>query len=421
MTSIASQFSLSSLFTSNGAIGRSVDAVLHVARTHLNMDVAFVAQFRDDDTRLLQHVDSRPGTSLISAGQVIPLKDGYCQKIIDGRLPELMPDTSKVPAAMALPETRAIPIGSHVSVPIRLSNGRIYGTFCCFSFRPDHTLSERDLALMHTLAGLVATQLEREMEGSHQREASCQRISAALAQGQPAMVYQPIVRLNESWDMCGVECLARFRVEPRRPPDQWFAEAAAAGMGLELEVAAIRRALTELHSLPGTFYVTLNASPETACSPEFAEALEIMPIERLVLEITEHARVKDYAVLKQGLAPLRNRGMQLAIDDAGAGYSSLQHIVSLQPDFIKLDASLVRNIHTDPTRRALAAALLEFGRQTESTIIAEGVETAGELSALHALGVSKAQGYLMSLPLTLPELRAMLESQPPRQGRPSPR
>jgi len=131
------------------------------------------------------------------------------------------------------------------------------------------------------------------------------------------------------------------------------------------------------------------------------ELMSELPGHRLVLEITEHATVEDYDALRAALRPLRGRGVSVAIDDAGAGYSSLRHILALEPDLIKLDMSLTRNICLDPARKALAAALISFARETGSRIIAEGVETAAELATLQSLGVEKAQGYFLGRPMAL--------------------
>jgi EAL domain-containing protein (putative c-di-GMP-specific phosphodiesterase class I) len=152
----------------------------------------------------------------------------------------------------------------------------------------------------------------------------------------------------------------------------------------------------------------VNASPETIISAEFSDALADLPAERIVLEITEHADVGDYDALLAALGPLRARGVRLAVDDAGAGYSSLRHILHLQPDLIKLDMSLTRNICLDPARKALASALVSFAREMGSQIIAEGVETEAELSTLKEIGVERAQGYLLARPLPLDEVLTLL-------------
>lgn len=99
----------------NGVGSGGVDRVLRTVRKYLGMDVAFIAHFRESD-RVFEHVDT-DGPPPIAPGQALPLEMGYCAKVVRGELPQLIPDTSKVPAALAIPETAAIPIGSHLSVP----------------------------------------------------------------------------------------------------------------------------------------------------------------------------------------------------------------------------------------------------------------------------------------------------------------
>jgi EAL domain-containing protein (putative c-di-GMP-specific phosphodiesterase class I) len=121
-----------------------------------------------------------------------------------------------------------------------------------------------------------------------------------------------------------------------------------------------------------------------------------------VLEITEHVSIAGYTEFKHSLEVLRARGVRIAVDDAGAGYASFRHILNIQPDIIKLDMSLTRNVDSDSGRRALASALIRFAQETGCEIIAEGVETAAELDTLRALGVTRAQGYYLGRPAPLP-------------------
>jgi EAL domain-containing protein (putative c-di-GMP-specific phosphodiesterase class I) len=100
--------------------------------------------------------------------------------------------------------------------------------------------------------------------------------------------------------------------------------------------------------------------------------------------------------------------VKIAVDDAGSGYASMRHVLNIIPNFIKLDVSLTRNIDSDRMRRALASALIEFGQQADCRIVAEGVETTGEMETLRHLGVHKAQGYFLSHPLPLQEFLARL-------------
>jgi len=140
-----------------------------------------------------------------------------------------------------------------------------------------------------------------------------------------------------------------------RPPSAWFAEATEVGLGAELELAAIRAALQRLDEFPSDVALAINVSPTTALDPRFCELL-LDVADRLVIEITEHAQVDDYDALRSALAPLRERGAQLAIDDVGAGFSNLRHILRLAPDILKLDLSLTQEIANDPAREALLRA-----------------------------------------------------------------
>jgi EAL domain-containing protein (putative c-di-GMP-specific phosphodiesterase class I) len=379
---------------------QAVDKVLHAIRDHLGMDVAFVSEFRKTD-RLFVHVSAKDRTP-IKTGDAAPLDEGYCQRVVDGRLPELMSDTGKVAAALALPETQAIPIGAHLSVPIRLADGRIFGTFCCFSFSADPTLGERDLKMMQVLAMVLADQIDRDLEGQRTHAERNTRITTALRSGQPSVVYQPIYDLHHG-RVAGFECLSRFQGEPVRPPDEWFAEAASIGLSVELELRAIETALRALPKIPSDAYLAVNCSPGAIIAGGLAKVLHATDISRVVLEVTEHDYIEDYPELLATLAPLRALGLRVAIDDAGAGYASLRHVLHIQPELIKLDISLTRGIDTDTQRRALAAALIAFAHQTQARIVAEGVESEAELRTLKQLGVDCAQGYFLARPMPLRE------------------
>lgn len=211
-------------------------------------------------------------------------------------------------------------------------------------------------------------------------------------------VFQPIVDLQTGGTV-GAEALARFNTPPLRPPDEWFAEAADVGMEVELEVAALHSALRQLRRMPSGLYLSLNASPSTMVSPEFRAVISDVAAERIVLELTEHTGIDDYDTFRQAIAEFRSKGLRLAVDDAGSGFSSFRHILNLRPDIIKLDIALTRGIDYDPARRALGSALLTFGLDAyNATVVAEGIETEGELNTLKALGCRYGQGYYLGKP-----------------------
>lgn len=372
---------------------------LHAIRLHLGMDIAFVSEFANG-RRIFRIIDSHLDAPPIQVGGSDPLDESYCQRVVDGRLPELIRDASLVAAARELPVTMALPVGAHLSVPIRLEDGVVFGTFCCFSFAPDQSLQERDLTLMRVFADFTGKQIERRLATGRVHDEIKERIASVLSDGSLSVVYQPVYHFAED-RIVGFEALSRFSAMPIRTPDVWFKEAAQVGLGEALEMAAIEAALQGLDRLPKDIYIALNVSPEHVISGALARVVLGKALDRIVLEVTEHVAIADYSEFAAALAPLRKDGIRLAVDDAGAGYASFRHILKLQPDFIKLDISITRDIDTDRTRRALAAALIRFAEETGSRIIAEGVETESELRVLRHLQVNKAQGYLIGRPMPI--------------------
>jgi len=398
-----------------GAAGLSpgqftIQRALQSVRTHLGMDVAYLSEFVGNES-VFKAVDAPGLEAIIKPGDRRSLDDVYCRHILDGRLPRLIPDTSEEPLALAMPITQAVPIGSHVSIPIYMPDGQPYGMFCCLSAKPNKSLNPRDLDIMTMFAELATHELHRELSSAQVSRSRQSRIESVIQSGAFSLVYQPICSLRDM-QVVGFEALCRFSDEPYRSPDKWFAEAAEAGLGVDLEIAVLERSVQDLQSLPEAAYVSFNASPETVTSGRLSSLFDRIPPGRVVLEVTEHAPVADYDHLMASLSDLRSRGARLAVDDAGAGFASLQHIVRLAPDFIKLDMSLTRDIDTDPARRALASALIFFARETGSAIIAEGIESAGELEIFKLLGVSNGQGYLLGRPMPLADIAGWRDGRP---------
>jgi EAL domain-containing protein (putative c-di-GMP-specific phosphodiesterase class I) len=224
------------------------------------------------------------------------------------------------------------------------------------------------------------------------------------------VVLQPIFNIRDD-TVVGYEALARFDIEPRVGTDVWFTRAEAVGLRLELEHAVLRRVLPLLSAMPKETFLSVNLSPDALVSKDLDFGIKSHDAGQLVIELTEHARVSDYAALNRRLAELRATGLRVAVDDAGAGFASLQHILQLSPEFIKLDISLTRHIDQDSPRRALASALITFATHISATIIAEGVETKGELLALRELGVTCAQGFYLARPAPFGSARTELVDQ----------
>lgn len=257
----------------------------------------------------------------------------------------------------------------------------------------------------------LALHLENERRTAAEWERRRHRVGQALAPEASAMVFQPIVDITTG-EAVGAEALARFNIEPIRSPDEWFAEALEVGMARDLEITAVNAALAQLRWLPPNAFLAINVSPETAATAALHAVLALHPADRVVLELTEHSPVDDYDDLLVGIRPLRERGIRIAVDDTGAGYASLAHILKIRPHILKLDRTLTRSIDLDPVPRALATALITFAREIGASIIAEGVETPDELRTLREIGIAWAQGYHLGRPGPLP-----LPSSP---SRPSP-
>jgi EAL domain-containing protein (putative c-di-GMP-specific phosphodiesterase class I) len=254
-------------------------------------------------------------------------------------------------------------------------------------------------AVMHGVVSELATQLRREEIEREASEALRGDIERFVSGHGVWMVYQQIQDL-ETGSVVGLEALARFGSIPAMPPDRWFAEATALELGHLLELRTLGEALHALPRIPDGAFLSVNCSQGVAASPEVAERLDGVE-HRVVLEITEHEAIEDYGALAERLAPLRERGLRVAVDDVGAGYASLRHALQLAPDMVKMDMSLTRDVDRDPGRRALAAALISFAAETRMAIVAEGIETAGELEALRALGVRFGQGFHLARPAPL--------------------
>lgn len=212
------------------------------------------------------------------------------------------------------------------------------------------------------------------------------------------MVYQRIVDMRRPSTIIGYEALARFPDSWLGGPAGWFAAANRVGLGVPLEMMAFRSALTQLPHLPTTTLLSVNVSPLTVTEGLHELQSADIPWHRLILELTEHVPVEDYDLVNEALAPLRRRGVKIAVDDTGAGFASLRHVLDLRPDIIKLDVGLVRGIDRDEHRASVARMLQGFSGSIGARVIAEGVETPAERDTLLQLGARLGQGYLFGRP-----------------------
>ena len=379
--------------TDGGAAANGIGRMLDLVRLHLDMDVAFVSEFVGDEW-VLRHISSDgPG---VRAGQRAPLEETYCKRITDGRFDCVIPDTAADPDAAGLEATAALGIGAYVGVPIILSDGTVYGTFCSYRRSPDPTLTGRDARFLGLIASLLSERLEADRVAGRQHRAELARVQGALAMGPPRVVFQPIVDLDtrEVW---AVEALSRFDVDPDRPTEDWFAEAHRVGLGVDLELQSVAAALDHLPAL-GSGALTVNLGPDAMCSAGLEVLLRDVDPGRVVLEVTEHELIDDVGRIRAAVAGFRKAGFRLAIDDMGAGYAGLTKLVNLAPEIIKLDRALVMRIDEDPTRQALVRAGVGFAAALGASLVAEGIETEAELAMLRELGITLGQGFHLGRP-----------------------
>jgi EAL domain-containing protein (putative c-di-GMP-specific phosphodiesterase class I)/DNA-binding NarL/FixJ family response regulator len=254
--------------------------------------------------------------------------------------------------------------------------------------------------LTHRLPALIdatdyiVTILRPAVERAETANTAITRLQGVIARHEFEIYLQPIVRL-ETGDVFAVEALTRFADGVR--PDVQFAEAAAFGMGLTLQRTTLAAAIKAAASLPPDVALSVNLSADVLQGEPSLPRIVATSRRPLIIEITEHERIDDYAAVQAALLAL-GPNVRLAVDDAGSGYASLRHILALQPAFVKLDIEWVRGIDRDPVRRALVSGLAFFARETGCELIAEGIETDDEAQAVRDLGIKLGQGYLLGRP-----------------------
>jgi len=372
------------------------------------MEVAYLSEFVGENL-VFRAVDAPGFEDSIAVGGDMPLDQVYCRHILNGKLPELIADTDDVAFTQTIALTNTLPIRSHVSVPIHRSDGSVYGMFCCLSRQPRQSLNSRDLEVMRAFASLSADQVNRQLTSDFATRSKLESIESILEECAFEIALQPIQRLQDQ-SIAGYEALCRFSRMPYRAPNLWFDDAAEVGLQAKLELLVIDKALGILPKLPNACYLAVNTSPATLAGGKVADLVAAAGGERIVVEITEHDEIENLDVLLMEIDRLREHGARIAIDDAGAGYSGLQQIIRLRPDVIKLDMSLTQDVDKDLARRALASAMVQFARDTNARVVAEGIETEAEMRTLKNIGVELGQGYHLGRPALWSDVLKLLQT-----------
>lgn len=384
-----------------------VDAITHRAQ-ELTRSAGAVLEIRDGD---VMRYWSASGIAQGQVGFSLPVSGSLSGRCIEEQQ-VLRCDDSEVDPRVNREACRSVGLRSMLVAPLNF-RGQVVGVLKVLATAPA-AYADTDCRTLEHLSTLVAASMYKAIEHAQMRAAldarmgqgererrhaqdARERLLQVLEGAQLTAALQPIVRLADGV-VVGYEALARFPLEYDLSTGRWFEDAASSGLSVELELAAAAVALARLPSLPDDAFLAVNVSPETACNARFHDLLAGHAPQRLVLEITEHTAVEDYARLGQCLSSLQQAGVRIAVDDTGAGFASLRHVLRLAPDIIKLDITLVREIDQRPRVQSLVAALLTFAQGTQAELIAEGVENERQLQTLKELGVPFAQGFHLGYP-----------------------
>ena len=244
-------------------------------------------------------------------------------------------------------------------------------------------------------AGVATGLLGLSLHARAERDRRRFDMARLVREGQFDAAFQPMVELHDGQVM-GYEALTRFR--DGIGPEARFAEAAGLGLGADLELATLANAIDASRLLASGTLLSVNVTPSLVLEHQDSLAGLLERADRpMVLELTEHDAVDDYVALRSAIRSF-DPDVRVSIDDAGAGFASLRHVVMLEPDFVKLDRTWVTGIDTDPTRQAMVAGLSHFARTTGCDLVAEGIEAEAERDTLSELDVRFGQGYLLGAP-----------------------
>jgi EAL domain-containing protein (putative c-di-GMP-specific phosphodiesterase class I)/CHASE3 domain sensor protein len=285
-------------------------------------------------------------------------------------------------------------IKSSAFAPI-LIEGEIIGLIGFATTDDDHGRHlVEDLPAVGEFASVAEAILAPALIARRLRVNERRRIETMIAARAFRPVFQPIVDLATGGTV-GFEALTRF--DDGSPPDIMFAAALECGMGIELEIATLEAAVRESRQLAPGAWLSLNVSPTLLALRCGLDRLMAERAGQIVVEITEHEVILAYGPLREAMVELGPR-VRLAVDDAGAGVANFNHLVELRPSFVKIDASLVRGVDADPSRRAVVVGLIHFAAEAGCEVIAEGIETEAERATVAELGVTLGQGYLLGRP-----------------------
>lgn len=378
-----------------------IQDILKSLRTEIGMDVAFIAEFHEGQ-RVFRYIDASETSPPVKPGDGDPIEHTYCQRVIDGQLPDIIFDVTSLPPEEQLAVAEDYKIKSYLCVPITLGNGKTYGSLGCIGHQPNWQIGEQDILLMSAMARVYGEWFE-SMEKAHEHQhAMAQEVQAALSGDTLEVLYQPIFDITHH-KAVGFEALARLRSKEGLSPLSLFKEAEELGHKVELELKAIRLGLQGLDYFRDAQFISVNASMETAISPDLPAALEHADMKRVVLEINDPMDLQIFSKVTKSLRALLNRGLRIALDDRALGTDGLKQLDILGPDIIKLHIRNVLQMKGDRLLKLQASPFSGFSEENACKLIVEGIETRQQLDTILEQGITHAQGYYLGAPVSLLE------------------
>ncbi|WP_198152761.1 EAL domain-containing protein [Pseudofrankia sp. DC12] len=382
--------------TEGSGTEQSVLALLSVARHRLGMEVSWLDR-RTQDHGLVTDLVDAPGPP---PGIIPGFADCSPGTTAGNAMHHREPFVVAMADRCAWPDVRELAsrngARAYAGAPVVLCNGSVYGILGCASRSHLPVPRDRDAHLLALLAGVLADCLWPSPATAQTRDQVWLRVQTLIDDGGPDIVYQPVYDVIDG-SVAVVEALSRFPAGSGGP-EQWFLDAESVGLGRELETAAVRNALRVLPDLPAPAVLSVNASPSVITSRGLADLFAAVPAGHLAVEVTEHARIDDYATVRTIREELRGQGIRIALDDFGAGYCGLQRMLELRPDYVKIDRALISRIDVDPAYEVLARAVVTLSREIGALVIAEGIETAAQLDRVSRVGIRYAQGFHLARP-----------------------
>lgn len=302
------------------------------------------------------------------------------------------------------PDTKVVALSAHEDEDTRI---RMIGAGAR-DYVPKSESTDAILEAIHRSVGRKGRQRAHRLRSSDRRkEEQRTRVERALESGCVTATFQPIIDL-ETGRVVGVEAQPHVAMLPSRPFDAWAGEAEAVDLLTKVELAALKAALAALPVLPEPLFVEVEVSPRTAASSRFQRAIRETWAGRLVLAMSELSAPD--AGLAKDVEPLRSRGVRITLADVGASMGSLEQLVALWPEFVRLDRGVTDGVHLDGARHAIVAATVGAATKGGAQVIAEDVTSRSQLDELGGLGVRLAQGDRLRPPSHLADLPASLSS-----------